>query len=191
MCCNRRRCNHLRHVLVRLQPPFRAQRRSELLQWGPGLFGTPKNLKLHFWTDFRVFVTMGNPIIGRNFGFYKMQIFKKRKIFGEKIEKSKIASQDFKLCPWATQSPNMSFQLPLGSKIIARQIWSRDFLGVSRVLNHLQWDIHWKWLRSGRDSQILPDFRLQICPAIIFDPRGSWKLIFGDYVAQGHSLKSW
>ena len=31
--------------------------------------------------------------------------------------------------------------------------------------------------------------RLQIWAAIIFDPRGSWKLIFGDCVAQGHYLK--
>ena len=32
-------------------------------------------------------------------------------------------------------------------------------------------------------------FRFQISAAIIFDPRGSWKLIFGDCVSQGHSFK--
>ena len=68
----------------------------EKLQWGLGLLGTPKNLKLHFWADFRVFITMGNPIIGRNFRFYRCRIFKNGKVFGEKNEKSKIASQDFK-----------------------------------------------------------------------------------------------
>ena len=69
-------------------------------------------------------ITIGFPIVnfGWNFGFFKMQIFKKTKKIGEKIEKIKIASQDFKLCPWATQSPNMSFQLPLGAKIIAGEI---------------------------------------------------------------------
>ena len=76
-------------------------------------------------------ITIGFPIVnfGWNFGFFKMQIFKKQKKIGEKIEKIKIASQDFKLCPWATQSPNMSFQLPLGSKIIAAQFCSPDFWG--------------------------------------------------------------
>ena len=58
-----------------------------------------------------------------------MSDFQKSKKIGEKIEKSKIAYQDFKLCPWATQSPNMSFLLPLGSKIIAAEIWSPDFWG--------------------------------------------------------------
>ena len=89
-------------------------------------------------------IIIGFPIVnfGWNFGVFKMQIFKKCKIFGEKIEKIKIASQDFKLCPWAIQSPNMSLQLPLGPKIIAGEIWSRDFLGVTRVLDHFQRDLH-------------------------------------------------
>ena len=121
------------------------------LQWGPGLFGTPKNLKLHFWADFRVFITMGNPIIGRNFRFFRCRIFKNRKVFGEKNEKSKIASQDFKQWPWATQSPNMSFQLPLGSKIIAVEIWRRKSgkIWESRPdLSHFQWRSHCKWFRT-------------------------------------------
>ena len=83
-------------------------------------------------------ITIGFPIVNFewNFGFFKMQIFKKRKIFGEKIEKIKIASQDFKLCPWAIQSPNMSLQLPLGAKIIAGEIWSREFWVISGGLGH-------------------------------------------------------
>ena len=51
-----------------------------------------------------------------------MLIFKKQKKIGEKIEKIKIASDNFKQCPWATQSPNMSSQLPLGPEIIAGEI---------------------------------------------------------------------
>ena len=50
-------------------------------------------------------------------GFSRFQIFKNRKNLGEKIEKMKIASHNFKQHPWATQPPNMSFQLPLGPKI--------------------------------------------------------------------------
>ena len=154
-----------------------------------GCSGLRKIWSCIFRADFRVFVTMGNPIIGRNFGFYKMQIFKKRKLFGEKIEKSKIASQDFKLCPWAIQSPNMSFQLPLGSKIIAAEIWSRKSSKIweSRPdLSHFQWRSRWKWFRTLDTPK---KSRLEISAAIIFDPRGSWKLIFGDCVAQGQSLK--
>ena len=55
-------------------------------------------------------------------------------------------------------------------------------------LSHFQWISHCKWFRTLDTPQ---KFRLQISAAIIFDPRGSWKLIFGDCVAQGHCLKSW
>ena len=75
----------------------------------------------------------GKPYSNRNFGVFGCRIFKKRKVFGEKIEKIKIASKHFKDCPWATQSPNMSFQLPLGSKIIAAEIWSRKSGNLSRI----------------------------------------------------------
>ena len=53
-------------------------------------------------------------------------------------------------------------------------------------LSHFQWRSHCKWFRTLDTAQKI---RLQISTAIIFDPRGSWKLIFGDCVAQGHSLK--
>ena len=58
----------------------------------------------------------------RNFRIFQDADFQKSKKIGEKIEKTKIGSQDFKQWPWATQSPNMSFQLPVGSKIIAVEI---------------------------------------------------------------------
>ena len=115
----------------------------------------------------------GKPYSNRNFGVFGCRIFKKRKVFGEKIEKIKIASKHFKDCPWATQSPNMSFQLPLGPKIIAGEIWSRDFWGVTRVLDHFQWDSHWKWLRFSRESQISSDFCSGDGAAIIFGHRRS------------------
>ena len=79
----------------------------------------------------------------------------------------------------------MSFQLPLGSKIIAAQFWSPDF-----------WGCRGFWITFNRipiescpEPSTPPKQRLQIWTAIIFDPRGSWKLIFGDCVAQGHCLK--
>ena len=100
----------------------------------------------------------GKPYSNRNFGVFGCRIFKNQKICGEKIEKIKIASNNFKQCPWATQLPNMRSQLPLGPKIIAGEIWSRIVWGVTGVLDHFQWDLHWKWLRSGRDSQIF-DFK--------------------------------
>ena len=53
-------------------------------------------------------------------------------------------------------------------------------------LSHFQWISHCKWFRT---LDTPTKSRLQICRAIIFDPRGSWKLIFGDCVAQGHCLK--
>ena len=53
-------------------------------------------------------------------------------------------------------------------------------------LSHFQWRSHCKWFRTLDTPQ---KSRLQISATIIFDPRGSWKLIFGDCVAQGHSLK--
>ena len=92
-------------------------------------------------------VTIGFPIImfGRNFRFFGCRIFKNRKIFGEKIEKSKIASDNFKQLPWATQSPNMSFQLPLGPKIIAAPSLEQksDEIWDSREnLSHFQWESH-------------------------------------------------
>ena len=66
-------------------------------------------------------VTIGFSIVmfGRNFRIFQVSDFQKSKNFGEKIEKIKIGSNNFKICPWATQSPNMSFQLPLEPKIIA------------------------------------------------------------------------
>ena len=131
----------------------------------------------------------GKPYSNRNFGVFGCRIFKKRKNLGEKIEKIKIGSDNFKLHPWATQSPNMSFQLRLGPKIIAGLIWSRksDKIWESQPdLSHFQWGSRWKWSRTLVTPQ---KSRLQISPAIIFGPRGSWKLIFGDCVAQGQSLK--
>ena len=82
------------------------------------MFNSPKNLKLHFWDDLKehfVRKINANP----EFPVFQDADFQNRKNFGEKIEKSKIASNNFKQLPWATQSPNMSFQLPLGPKIIA------------------------------------------------------------------------
>ena len=82
---------------------------------------TPKNLKFGFWEDLKenfVRKINANP----EFSVFQDADFQKSKIFGEKIEKSKITSDNFKLLPWATQSPNMSFQLPLGPKIIAAEI---------------------------------------------------------------------
>ena len=75
----------------------------------------------------------GKPYSNRNFGFFGCRIFKNRKNLGEKIEKMKIASNHFKDCPWATQSPNMSSQLPLGPEIIAGEIWSRKSGNLDRI----------------------------------------------------------
>ena len=76
-------------------------------------------------------VTIGFPIVifGRTFWILGIPDFEKSNFFGEKIETTKIGSKNFKVSPWATQSPNMCFQLPLGPKIIAAHFWSRDFLG--------------------------------------------------------------
>ena len=132
----------------------------------------PKIWSSHFGMIWKKILS-GKSMQIRNFRFFKMQIFKNRKIFGEKIEKSKIASDNFKLLPWATQSPNMSFQLPLGPKIIAAPCWGPDFLEVPRVLDHFQWDSHWKWLRFSRESQISSDFCSGDGAAIIFGHRRS------------------
>ena len=132
----------------------------------------PKIWSSHFGMIWKK-ILFGKSMQIRNFRFFKMQIFKNRKIFGEKIEKSKIASDNFKLLPWATQSPNMSFQLPLGPKIIAAPCWGPDFLEVPRVLDHFQWDSHWKWLRFSRESQISSDFCSGDGAAIIFGHRRS------------------
>ena len=66
-------------------------------------------------------VTIGFPIVtfGRKFWIFGISDFEKSNFFGEKIEKTKIGSKNLKVSPWATQSPNMSFQLPLGPEIIA------------------------------------------------------------------------
>ena len=66
------------------------------------------------------------------------------------------------------------------------KIWQN--LGISAGSEPFSMEIPLKLVQSPRHPQ---KSRLQICRAIIFDPRGSWKLIFGDCVAQGHSLKSW
>ena len=56
---------------------------------GSGVVRDSGKSEVVFLDRFRVFVTMGNPIIERNFGVFRCRIFKNRNIFGEKIEKSK------------------------------------------------------------------------------------------------------
>ena len=72
--------------------------------------------------DFRPRITMGNPIVTEILGFSDVGFSKNEKFSAKKSKKRKIASKHFKDCPWATQSPNMSSQLPLGPEIIAGEI---------------------------------------------------------------------
>ena len=66
------------------------------LQWYPGLFNSPKNLKLHFWDDLKEhFVRKINTT--PELSVFPRCRFSKNKKFGEKIEKTKIGSKNFKL----------------------------------------------------------------------------------------------
>ena len=57
------------------------------LQRYPGLFETPRNLKLPILDDFRPRITMGNPIVTEILGFSDVGFSKTEKILAKKSKK--------------------------------------------------------------------------------------------------------
>ena len=89
---------------------------------GSGVVRDSEKSEVAFLDDFRPRITMGNPIVTEISGVSDVGFSKIGKVSAKKIEKIKIGSNNFKQCPWATQSPNMRSQLFLGPKIIAGEI---------------------------------------------------------------------
>ena len=115
-----------------------------------------------------------------------MSDFQKTKKYWQKNRKNENRFQAFQRLPLGYTITEYELPTPSGAEDYSWRDLKSDFLGGDGGSGPLSMGSP---LKMAQIRSRFPDFRLQISPAIIFGPRGSWELIFGDCVAQGHCLK--